>query len=68
MMAADAFKKYVPGFKKAYIVKMGTELRLRDGRRIMGDHKLTGAESRGGALLRLYRQIGVPGRRGPRGQ
>ncbi|SHH99102.1 FAD dependent oxidoreductase [Sporobacter termitidis DSM 10068] len=56
MIAAKAFKKYVPGFKKAYIVKMGTELRLRDGRRIMGDHRLTGAEVAAGA--RFYDCIG----------
>lgn len=49
LIAAKAFKKYVPGFKKAYIVKVGTELRLRDGRRIMGDYKLTGADVVAGA-------------------
>ena len=44
IIAAKAFKKYVPGFKNAYIVKVGTEMRLRDGRRIMGDYKLRGAD------------------------
>lgn len=56
MIAAKAFKRYVPGFKKSYIVKMGTELRLRDGRRIMGDHRLTGAEVVAGT--RFYDCIG----------
>jgi hypothetical protein len=55
-IAAKAFKKYVPGFKKAYIVKIGTELRLRDGRRIMGDYKLAGADIVAGA--RFYDCIG----------
>jgi hypothetical protein len=35
------FKKYVPGFENAYIVKICPELRLREGRRIMGDYVLT---------------------------
>lgn len=34
------FKNYVPGFENAYIVKMGTELRLREGPRIVGDYML----------------------------
>ena len=32
------FKNYVPGFENAYIVKMGTELRYREGPRIVGDY------------------------------
>ncbi len=40
-IAAKAFKKYVPGFENAYITKIGLELRLREGRRIMGDYVLT---------------------------
>ena len=35
------FKKYVPGFKDAYITKVCPEMRIREGRRIMGDYKLT---------------------------
>lgn len=34
------FKNYVPGFENAYIVKMGTELRFREGPRIVGDYVL----------------------------
>ena len=40
-MAIKAFKKYVPGFENAYLTKVGMELRLREGRRIMGDHVLS---------------------------
>lgn len=35
------FKKYMPGFKDAYITRICPELRIREGRRIMGDYKLT---------------------------
>lgn len=35
------FKKYVPGFENAYITRMCTELRLREGPRIVGDYVLT---------------------------
>jgi hypothetical protein len=35
------FKKYVPGFEDAYIVKMGTEIRIREGARIVGDYVFT---------------------------
>ena len=35
------FKKYVPGFKDAYITRTCTELRLREGPRIVGDYVLT---------------------------
>jgi hypothetical protein len=35
------FKNYVPGFKNAYITKQCTELRLREGPRIVGDYILT---------------------------
>jgi hypothetical protein len=35
------FKNYVPGFKNAYITKICTELRLREGPRIVGDYILT---------------------------
>jgi hypothetical protein len=35
------FKNYVPGFKNAYITRVCTELRLREGPRIIGDYVLT---------------------------
>ncbi len=35
------FKNYVPGFEHAYITKQSTELRFREGPRIMGDYVLT---------------------------
>ncbi|MDR1538144.1 MAG: FAD-dependent oxidoreductase [Clostridiales bacterium] len=35
------FKEYVPGFESAYITKVCTELRLREGPRIVGDYVLT---------------------------
>ncbi|MHC1771416.1 MAG: FAD-dependent oxidoreductase [Flexilinea sp.] len=35
------FKNYVPGFEHAYITKMCTELRFREGPRIVGDYSLT---------------------------
>jgi hypothetical protein len=34
-------KKYMPGFEKAYITRICTELRVRESRRIMGDYVLT---------------------------
>jgi hypothetical protein len=40
-IAFKAFKKYVPGFKNAYISRVCTELRIREGRRIIGDYYLT---------------------------
>ncbi|SHH60552.1 FAD dependent oxidoreductase [Sporobacter termitidis DSM 10068] len=39
-IAVNAFRKYMPGFQNAYLTKMGIEMRLRDGRRIMGDYVL----------------------------
>ncbi len=33
-------KKYIPGFEKAYITRVCTELRIRESRRIMGDYVL----------------------------
>ena len=35
------FKKYIPGFENAYITRVCTEMRIREGRRIMGDYVLT---------------------------
>jgi len=34
------FKNYVPGFENAYITRIGSELRLREGARIVGDYVL----------------------------
>ena len=34
-------KKYLPGFEHAYITRVCPELRIREGRRIMGDYVLT---------------------------
>ena len=41
MMAWRFFKKYVPGFENAYIVRTCPEARIRETRRIMGDYKLS---------------------------
>jgi|AGTN01.2.fsa_nt_gi Dehydrogenases (flavoproteins) len=41
MIAWRFFKNYVPGFKNAYITRVCTELRLREGPRIVGDYVLT---------------------------
>jgi hypothetical protein len=40
-IAFKVFKKYMPGFKNAYITRICTELRIREGRRIVGDYILT---------------------------
>ena len=56
VIAAKAFKKYMPGFQNAYITKIGHELRLREGRRIMGDYVLCKADVARGA--RFYDCIG----------
>ena len=44
VIALKFFRKYVPGFENAYLVRMGQELRLREGRRIMCDYKITGKD------------------------
>ena len=41
MIAWRFFKKYVPGFEHAYITKVCTEVRFREGPRIVGDYRLT---------------------------
>jgi hypothetical protein len=41
MIAWKFFKNYIPGFKNAYITKVCTEVRLREGPRIVGDYILT---------------------------
>ena len=40
-MAIKFFRKYIPGFEHAYLSRMCPEMRLREGRRIMGDYRLT---------------------------
>lgn len=40
-MAIKFFRKYIPGFEHAYLTRMCPEMRLREGRRIMGDYRLT---------------------------
>jgi hypothetical protein len=37
-------KKYLPGFENAYITRVCPELRIREGRRIMGDYVLKGED------------------------
>ena len=41
VIAWKFIKKYLPGFKNAYITRICPELRIREGRRIMGDYVLT---------------------------
>ncbi len=41
MIAWRFFKRYVPGFENAYITKVCTEIRFREGPRIVGDYTLT---------------------------
>lgn len=40
-IALKFFRKYIPGFKNAYLTRMCPEMRLREGPRVMGDYKLT---------------------------
>jgi hypothetical protein len=40
VIAWKFIKKYLPGFEKAYITRVCPELRIREGRRIMGDYVL----------------------------
>lgn len=37
----DFLKKYIPGFEKSYLVQSGSQLGMREGRRIIGDYILT---------------------------
>ena len=41
MIAWRFFKRYIPGFKNAYITRTCTQLRLREGPRIVGDYVFT---------------------------
>lgn len=47
-MAFKFVKKYLPGFENSYITKMCPEVRIREGRRIMGDYKLTREDVKAG--------------------
>jgi hypothetical protein len=40
VIAAKAARNYIPGFEKAYLSRITSYLRIRETRRIMGDHKL----------------------------
>ena len=42
VIAWKFIKKYLPGFERAYITRVCPELRIREGRRIMGDYVLCG--------------------------
>jgi len=57
MVAWRFFKNYVPGFKNAYITKVCTELRLREGPRIVGDYVFTKEDV--GACRRFEDSIGL---------
>ena len=43
-MALKFINRYMPGFEKAYLTRMCSELRIRESRRIMGDYVLTKAD------------------------
>ena len=44
VIAWKFIKKYLPGFENAYITRVCPELRIREGRRIMGDYVLKGED------------------------
>jgi hypothetical protein len=44
VIAWKFIKKYLPGFENAYITRVCPEMRIREGRRIMGDYVLTGED------------------------
>lgn len=44
-----AFQRYVPGFENAFVLDSGTELGIRESRRIVGEYTLTGDDVRRGA-------------------
>jgi len=41
IMAANAVRKYIPGFENAYVSKVMMEVRTREGRHFIGDYMLT---------------------------
>lgn len=55
-IAVKGFRKYMPGFQNAYLTKIGMEMRLREGRRIMGDYILKREDV--GSNRRFYDCIG----------
>jgi len=44
VVAWKFIKKHLPGFENAYITRVCPEVRIREGRRIMGDYVLTGED------------------------
>lgn len=38
---AAFLRKYVPGFAESYVVQSGTQVGIREGRRILGDYQMT---------------------------
>ena len=58
-IAINFFKKYMPGFKKAYVTRVCNELRFREGRRVMCDYYLTADDVVAGE--RFYDCIGKSG-------
>jgi hypothetical protein len=44
VIAWKFIKKYLPGFENAYITRVCPELRIREGRRILGDYVLKGED------------------------
>lgn len=56
-IAFNFFKKHMPGFENAYIVKICPEMRLREGRRVVGDYMITTEDIRDSA--RFYDVIGL---------
>lgn len=41
---SEFLKTYVPGFEKSYMAQTGVQIGIREGRRIMGEYKLTGED------------------------
>ncbi|WP_303903731.1 FAD-dependent oxidoreductase [Thiohalomonas denitrificans] len=41
---AAFFRRYVPGFEHSYPVQSGTQVGVRESRRILGDYRLTGGD------------------------
>lgn len=38
------YRKYVPGFENAYIIQMGSQIGIRETRRVLGEYVLTGQD------------------------
>ncbi len=41
---SEFLKEYVPGFENSYMVQTGVQVGIREGRRIMGEYRLTGTD------------------------